>query len=95
MSTPIVTVDIGGTHARFALAEIATGGALAYVQDGDVIKLCGHDGLLQVKADLSGRTPVSAPRAEMGMGRELFALLRNHADGAEEGASAILAEAGL
>ena len=75
--------------------EALAGGALAYVQDGDVIKLCGHDGLLQVKADLSGRTPVSAPRAEMGMGRELFALLRNHADGAEEGASAILAEAGL
>ena len=75
--------------------EALAGGALAYVQDGDVIKLCGHDGLLQVKAYLSGRTPVSAPRAEMGMGRELFALLRNHADGAEEGASAMLAEAGL
>ncbi len=70
-------------------------GPLAYVQDGDVIKLCGHDGLLQIKADLSGRTPALAPRAEMGMGRELFAMLRNHADGAEKGASAILAEAGL
>ncbi|MDL2351626.1 MAG: phosphogluconate dehydratase, partial [Pseudomonadota bacterium] len=75
--------------------EALAGGALAYVQDGDVIKLCGHDGLLQIKADLSDRTPVPAPRAEMGMGRELFALLRNHADGAEEGASAMLAEAGL
>ena len=75
--------------------EALAGGALAYVQDGDVIKLCGHDGLLQVKADLSGRTPAIAPRAEMGMGRELFAMLRSHADGAEEGASAMLAEAGL
>ena len=75
--------------------EALAGGPLAYVQDGDVIKLCGHDGLLQVKADLSGREPVIAPRAEMGMGRELFAMLRNHADGAEEGASAMLAEAGL
>ena len=75
--------------------EAFAGGPLAYVQDGDVIKLCGHDGLLQVKVDLSGRTPVPAPRAEMGMGRELFAMLRNHADGAEEGASAMLAEAGL
>ena len=28
MSTPIVTVDIGGTHARFALAEIAADGAI-------------------------------------------------------------------
>jgi phosphogluconate dehydratase len=29
------------------------------------------------------------------MGRELFAMLRNHADGAEQGGSAMLAEAGL
>ncbi len=28
MTTPLVTVDIGGTHARFALAEIAAGGAI-------------------------------------------------------------------
>ena len=68
---------------------------MPYVQDGDVTKLCGHDGLLQIKADLSDRTPVPAPRAEMDMGCELFALLRNHADGAEEGASVMLAEAGL
>jgi phosphogluconate dehydratase len=31
----------------------------------------------------------------MGMGRELFAMLRRHADGAEHGGSAMLAEAGL
>lgn len=29
MSTPLVAVDIGGTHARFALAEIAADGAIA------------------------------------------------------------------
>jgi len=28
VSTPLVTVDIGGTHARFALAEIATDGTI-------------------------------------------------------------------
>ena len=28
MSTPLVTVDIGGTHARFALAEIAADGTI-------------------------------------------------------------------
>ena len=28
MTTPIVTVDIGGTHARFALAEIAADGTI-------------------------------------------------------------------
>ena len=75
--------------------EALAGGPLAYVQDGDVIKLCGHDGLLQVKADLSDREPAAAPRAEMGMGRELFAMLRAHADGAERGGSAMLVEAGL
>ena len=29
MMTPLVTIDIGGTHARFALAEIAADGAIA------------------------------------------------------------------
>jgi phosphogluconate dehydratase len=75
--------------------EALGGGPLAHVQDGDVIKLCGHDGLLEVKADLSARTPVQAPAETMGMGRELFAMLRRHADGAEQGGSAMLAEAGL
>ena len=28
MTTPLVTVDIGGTHARFALAEVAADGAI-------------------------------------------------------------------
>ena len=28
MTTTIVTVDIGGTHARFALAEVAPGGEI-------------------------------------------------------------------
>ncbi|MEQ1541807.1 MAG: phosphogluconate dehydratase [Novosphingobium sp.] len=75
--------------------EALGGGPLAHVQDGDIIKVCGHDGLLEVKADLSTRTPASAPAETMGMGRELFAMLRRHADGAERGGSAMLAEAGL
>jgi phosphogluconate dehydratase len=75
--------------------EALGGGPLALVQDGDVIKLCAHDGLLEVKADLSARQPALAPREEMGMGRELFAMLRRHADGAEQGGSAMLAEGGL
>lgn len=32
MSTTIVTVDIGGTHARFALAEIAENGAISLAE---------------------------------------------------------------
>ncbi len=70
-------------------------GPLAFVQDGDVIKLCGHDGTLEVKADLSGRTAAAPPPVEEGMGRELFAMLRLGADGAEQGGSAMLALAGL
>ena len=75
--------------------EALAGGALAYLRDGDRVRLCAQTGALTVLDDISNREPVPAPRAELGMGRELFALLRNHADSAELGASAILAEAGL
>ena len=77
-----------------ATAQVA-GGALAYLRDGDRVRLCAQTGTLTVLDDISQREPVPAPRAEPGMGRELFALLRNHTNGAEAGASATLAEAGL
>jgi phosphogluconate dehydratase len=75
--------------------EALGGGPLSLVQDGDVIRLCGHDGSLEVKAELAARQPASAPQAQTGMGRELFAMLRVHADGAEQGGSAMLAGASL
>ena len=75
--------------------EALGGGALAYLRDGDRVRLCANTGTLEVLDDISAREPALAPRAELGMGRELFAMLRNHADGAEHGASAMLAEAGL
>jgi phosphogluconate dehydratase len=75
--------------------EALGGGPLAKVQDGDVIKLCALTGTLEVKADLSTRSPERQTEVSLGMGRELFAMLRNHADGAEQGGSAMLAEAGL
>jgi phosphogluconate dehydratase len=75
--------------------ESIGGGPLALVQDGDVIKLCGHDGVIEVKADLSERTPATPPFADDGLGRELFAMMRLGADGAEQGASAMLQAAGL
>ena len=75
--------------------EALGGGPLALVQDGDIIRLCAHQGRIEVDADLSGRTP-AVPLAELpGMGRELFALMRAGADGAEQGGSAMLAMAGL
>lgn len=75
--------------------EALGGGPLSQIQDGDVIRLCGHDGTLEVQADLTARTAAKAPASAMGMGRELFAMMRHFADGAERGGSAMLAEAGL
>jgi phosphogluconate dehydratase len=75
--------------------EALGGGPLAYLRDGDRVRLCAETGVLEVLEDISQREPALPPRAEMGMGRELFAMLRNHADGAEHGGSAMLAEAGL
>ena len=86
----------GTVPAAIHLTPEALGGSpLALVQDGDVIRLCAHEGTLEVLADLSTRQPAPAPQVEMGMGRELFAMMRRHADGADQGGSAMLAEAGL
>jgi phosphogluconate dehydratase len=75
--------------------EALGGGPLSRVRDGDVIKLCAHEGTLEVQADLTSRDPAPAPVETMGMGRELFAMFRRFADGAEQGGSAMLAEGGL
>ena len=70
-------------------------GPLALLQDGDIVKLCASTGTLATTADLSGRQPASPPPAGDGMGRELFALFRIAAGGAEQGGSAMLEAAGL
>ena len=70
-------------------------GPLAYLRDGDMVRLSAEDGTLSTSADLTARDPAAAPAAEAGMGRELFAMFRAHADEAEQGASAMLSEAGL
>jgi phosphogluconate dehydratase len=76
--------------------EALGGGALALLQDGDMVRLCAHNGTLHTDADLSSRNPAAPPTgSDMGMGRELFAMLRQFADGAEKGGSAMLAVAGL
>ena len=74
--------------------EALNGGALGLLQDGDVVRLCAHDGRLETTAELSGRTPAAPPPADMGTGRELFAILRAHAPDAEHGASAMLENIG-
>jgi phosphogluconate dehydratase len=74
--------------------EAAAGGPLAKVQDGDVIRLDGVSGTLQVlvsEADWAAR-PLAQMSVELcaangvGMGRELFANMRRNALKAEEGA---------
>ena len=71
------------------------GGPLALLQDGDIVKVCAASGTLSTSADLSSRSPAPDPAAEVGVGRELFAIMRAQADGAEQGGSAMLAAAGL
>ncbi len=75
--------------------EALGGGPLSQLQDGDIVRLCGHEGVLSVLSDISGRAPVEPPLHVDGLGRELFAMMRGGADGAEKGASAMLAAADL
>jgi phosphogluconate dehydratase len=75
--------------------EALGGGPLAKLRDGDVVRLCAETGTLSTTADLATRDAALDPTPDMGMGRELFAMFRNFADGAERGASAMLATAGL
>ncbi len=78
-----------------ALAKDGRSGPLALLRDGDVVRLCAHDGTLDVLADLSDREPARPTEALSGMGRELYAMFRHFAGGAEQGGSAMLEEAGL
>jgi phosphogluconate dehydratase len=75
--------------------EALADGPLAYLRDGDVVRLCGERGELSTSADLSGREPAKMREAELGTARELFAMFRHGADDAEKGASAMLAASGL
>jgi phosphogluconate dehydratase len=78
--------------------EAARGGAIAKLQDCDVVRLCANTGSLSVLVDAdiwAVRTPAPSPARHIGTGRELFALMQAGADEAEKGGSAMLAVAGL
>ncbi len=75
--------------------EALGGGPLACLRDGDIVRLCAVDGTLSTSADLASREPAAQPPQPMGMGRELFAMFRINAGGAEQGGSAMLELAGL
>ncbi len=70
--------------------ECLTGGALARVRDGDVIRVDTRTGQLQALVDeqeWARREPASPPSIEQGgFGRELFAVFRQQVGQAEQGA---------
>jgi phosphogluconate dehydratase len=83
--------------AIHASPEALGDGPLARVRDGDVIRVCAQEGVLQALVDdteWSARVPVTAPAWASGTGRELFAMFRHGASEAEKGASAMLAAMG-
>ena len=71
--------------------EALGGGPLSRIRDGDIVRVCVNEGLLEVlDVDLATREPAAPPPPPVGTGRELFALMRGTADDAERGASAML-----
>ncbi len=78
--------------------EAKLGGPLAKLRDGDIVRVCAQTGELVALVDAdewAAREDVVAPPEAMGVGRELFALMRHYSDPAERGGSAMLAAAGL
>jgi phosphogluconate dehydratase len=78
--------------------EALAGGPIARLRDGDIVRLCANRGELAALVDdleWVAREDAKPPPPPFGTGRELFAFMRHGADGAERGASAMLAAAGL
>ena len=82
----------GKVPAAIHLTPEALGdGPLSRLRDGDVVRLSAETGeLTALVDDFETREPAPAPAAAVGTGRELFAMMRHGADGAEQGASAML-----
>ena len=74
--------------------EAADGGAIARLREGDLVCIDAEAGRLEARVApdaWAARTPAPVPLAgnQHGTGRELFGLMRTHASGAEDGASAL------
>lgn len=70
--------------------EAAKDGPLAYVRDGDVIRLDPEAGVLDIEVEspaLRARQPAACPASAPGFGRELFGLMRAAAGPSDAGAS--------
>jgi phosphogluconate dehydratase len=69
--------------------EAADGGALAYIRDGDIIRIDAHKGSLDIHLDpkaLMARQPAAGRPSASGCGRELFGAMRRAASPADAGA---------
>ncbi len=78
--------------------EASSGGPIARLCDGDVIRLCARTGRLDAlvdEAEFAARPAHAIPASPAGTARELFAFFRTGSDDAEAGASAMLKAAGL
>jgi phosphogluconate dehydratase len=74
--------------------EAKDGGPIAKIRDGDMIRLDAVNGTLEVLVaapEFDAREPATADLSqnEWGIGRELFARLRDNAGPADEGASVL------
>ncbi len=72
--------------------EVANGGPLGKVRDGDVIRLDGERGILEAQVSASVwamREVATVPASPPGYGRELFSALRAANNGAEAGAASL------
>ena len=71
--------------------EAMSGGAIARIEDGDMLALNCHTGTLTLEVDeatLAARVPGNQQeQVDQGSGRELFTLFRNNVGSAAEGAS--------
>jgi phosphogluconate dehydratase len=68
--------------------EALEGGPLAYVHDGDIVRLDAEAGTLAIRADLSTRERARPGQVQgWGYGRELFGAFRSVVSSAEQGAS--------
>lgn len=72
--------------------EAADGGPLAYLRDGDIVRLDATNGTLECLTDLTGRAPATADLSGNGngVGRELFELFRNSVGPSTAGAGVVL-----
>ena len=74
--------------------EALAGGPIARLRDGDIVRVSAESGTLDAQVpgeEWDARAPIAPPPARPGTGRELFAFMRQGANDAEAGGSAMLA----